>query len=74
MAYAAYYRETNGQTIEVWALVVQMVEQFMDSDRGFPRGAVESVVASEIRGLGREREAGSDCYRPRPVTLPSTLS
>jgi hypothetical protein len=34
-AYAAHCRETSGQTIEVWALVVQMVEQFMDSDRDF---------------------------------------
>jgi hypothetical protein len=34
-AYAAYYRETTGQTIEVWALVVQMLEQFMATDREF---------------------------------------
>ncbi len=34
-AYAVYYRETTGQTIELWPLVVQMVEQFMDTDRDF---------------------------------------
>ena len=34
-AYAAYYRETTGQTIELWPLVVQMVQQFVDADRGF---------------------------------------
>jgi len=34
-AYAAYYRETTGQTIELWPLVVQMVQQFMDADRDF---------------------------------------
>ena len=34
-AYAAYYRETTGQTIEMWPLVVQMVRQFVDTDRDF---------------------------------------
>jgi hypothetical protein len=35
-AYAASYRETTGQPIEVWALVVQMVKQFLDPDRELP--------------------------------------
>ena len=34
-AYAAYYRETTGQTIELCPLVVQMAQQFMDADRDF---------------------------------------
>jgi hypothetical protein len=34
-AYAAYYRETTGQTIELWPLVMQIVEQFLDADRDF---------------------------------------
>ena len=33
--YAAYYRETTGQAIEVRPLVVQMLEQFVDTDRAF---------------------------------------
>jgi len=34
-AYAGYYRETTGQTIEVWPLVVLMLQQFVDTDREF---------------------------------------
>ena len=34
-AYAAYYRETTGQPIDLWPLVVQILEQFLDSDRDF---------------------------------------
>jgi hypothetical protein len=34
-AYAAYYRQTTGQAIEVWPLVVQMLQQFLDTDRDF---------------------------------------
>jgi hypothetical protein len=34
-AYTAYYRQTTGQAIDVWALVLQMVEQFMGTDRDF---------------------------------------
>jgi len=30
--YTAYYRETTGRTIEVWPLVVQMLQQFLDTD------------------------------------------
>ena len=33
--YTAYYRETTGQPIELWSLVVQIVQQFVDSDREF---------------------------------------
>jgi len=35
MAYTAYYRETTGQTIELWPLVVQILQQFLDADRDF---------------------------------------
>ena len=35
MAYAAYYRQTTGQAIEVWPLVLQMLQQFVDTDRDF---------------------------------------
>ena len=34
-SYAAYYRESTGQAIEVRTLVVQMIEQFVDTDRAF---------------------------------------
>jgi hypothetical protein len=34
-AYAHYYRETTGQAIEVWPLVVQVLQQFLDSDHDF---------------------------------------
>jgi hypothetical protein len=35
VAYAAYYRETTGQPIEVRPLVMRMLEQFVDTDRTF---------------------------------------
>ena len=34
-AYAAYYQEATGQTIEVWPLVLRMLQQFVDTDRDF---------------------------------------
>ncbi len=34
-AYAAYYRDATKQTIEVWALVVLMLQQFVETDREF---------------------------------------
>ena len=34
-AYASYYHETTGQPIEVWALVVQMLQRFVETDREF---------------------------------------
>src|SRR5262249_57555892 len=34
-AYAIYYRETAGQTIDVWSLVVQMLQRFVETDREF---------------------------------------
>jgi hypothetical protein len=35
IAYAAYYRQTIGQPIEVWPLVVQLLQRFVESDREF---------------------------------------
>jgi hypothetical protein len=34
-AYATYYHETTGQTIDVWSLVVQMLQRFVETDREF---------------------------------------
>ncbi len=34
-AYTTYYRETTGQAIELWPLVVQILQQFLDADRDF---------------------------------------
>ena len=34
-AYTSYYRETSGQPIEVWPLVVQMLQRFVETDRDF---------------------------------------
>ena len=34
-AYTSYYRETNGQPIEVWPLIVQMLQRFVETDREF---------------------------------------
>lgn len=34
-AYTSYYRETTGQPIEVWPLVVQMLQRFVETDREF---------------------------------------
>ena len=34
-AYTTYYRETTGQAIEVWSLVVQMLQRFVETDREF---------------------------------------
>ena len=33
--YTTYYREKTGQTIDVWALMVQMLERFVETDREF---------------------------------------
>ena len=33
--YTTYYREKTGQTIDVWALTVQMLERFVETDREF---------------------------------------
>ena len=35
IAYTSYYRETSGQPIEVWPLVVQMLQRFVETDREF---------------------------------------
>jgi hypothetical protein len=34
-AYTTYYRETTGQAIDVWSLVVQMLQRFVATDREF---------------------------------------
>jgi hypothetical protein len=34
-AYTTYYREKTGQPIDVWSLLVQMLERFVETDREF---------------------------------------
>jgi hypothetical protein len=34
-AYTNYYHETIGQPIEVWSLIVQMLQRFVETDREF---------------------------------------
>jgi hypothetical protein len=34
-AYASYYGETTGQPIELWPLIVQMLQRFVETDREF---------------------------------------
>jgi len=34
-AYTSYYRETTGQPIEIWPLIVQMLQRFVETDREF---------------------------------------
>jgi hypothetical protein len=34
-AYTTYYRQATGDVIEVWPLVVQMVQQFLSTDHDF---------------------------------------
>jgi hypothetical protein len=34
-AYTNYYRDTIGQPIELWPLIVQMLERFVETDRDF---------------------------------------
>jgi hypothetical protein len=58
-AYAAYYRETTGQPIEVRPLVMQMLEQFVDTDRTF----------QEWR---RRARSGLATARPVVAALPAT--
>jgi len=36
--YTSYYSETRGQTIDVWSLMVQMLERFVETDRDFLAG------------------------------------
>lgn len=67
-AYAAHYRETAGQMIELWPLVVQILEQFLDADRDFPNvAAADPEWARRRTGEGlaegpgeREREEEGD--------------
>lgn len=35
IAYTSYYHETTGQPIDVWSLIVQMLQRFMETDREF---------------------------------------
>jgi len=35
VGYAEYYRAVHGETIEVWPLMVQMLQTFVDDDRAF---------------------------------------
>jgi len=35
IAYRSYYRESIGQPIEIWPLVVHMVQRFVETDREF---------------------------------------
>ena len=34
-AYTTYYRETTKQAIELWPLVLQILRQFVETDRDF---------------------------------------
>ena len=34
-SYTSYYHETIGQPIDVWCLIVQMLERFIETDREF---------------------------------------
>jgi hypothetical protein len=34
-AYTSYYHETTGQQIDVWPLIVQMLQRFIETDREF---------------------------------------
>ena len=35
ISYTSYYHETIGQPIEVWPLIVQMLQRFLETDREF---------------------------------------
>jgi hypothetical protein len=37
-SYTSYYRETIGQPIEVWPLIVQMLQRFVGTDASSRRG------------------------------------
>ena len=65
-AYATYYQETTGRAIDVWPLVAQMPQQFVDTDRDSQawrwrteNGPGGAPMASERRdqweGAGRNR-------------------
>ena len=34
-AHTSYYREASGQLIEVWLLIVPMLQRFVETDRDF---------------------------------------
>jgi hypothetical protein len=34
-AYTRYYQETTGQAIDVWSVIVQMLQRFVETDREF---------------------------------------
>src|SRR5713101_2377218 len=59
-AYAVYYREVVGQSIDLWPLVVQMVRTFVDSDRAFHawRRRHRSSARGRLDGIqGNEQES-----------------
>jgi hypothetical protein len=69
-AYAQYYREALSEPIAVWALVVQMLRTFVDSDREFHAwrrrrlgGATArpDAIQDEVREKGQSsgRESGT---------------
>ena len=49
-AYTSYYRESIGQPIEIWPLVVHMVQRFVETDREF-----QTWRRRTRNGLGAER-------------------
>ena len=60
-AYAAYYREVVGQSIDLWALVAQMLRTFVDSDRAFQAWPRQhpSNAAARLDGIQRNgQESG----------------
>jgi hypothetical protein len=61
-AYTTYYRQATGDAIEVWPLVVQMVQQFLTTDHDFQtwrrrtqNGPSPGPVAGPVSERGEEK-------------------
>jgi len=55
-AYAAYYRGVHGEAIELWALLLQILSTFLDTDREFH--AWRRHTGEAAAGAGMESRNG----------------
>ena len=56
IAYAAYYREVVGQSIDLWPLVIQMLLTFVDTDRLFHAWRRQHRSSAATRSDGSQSE------------------
>jgi hypothetical protein len=57
--YTTYYRENTGQTINVWSLLAQMLERFVETDPEFLAWRRRPAAGRACRGQWGTRLRGS---------------